>query len=357
MKNNLRQMIKKCGGKITVSYLTKLALLTALSYVLYGFCKFPLPFLFPGFLEMQFSELPAILAGFSMGPFAGSLVIILKCLLKMPLSTTSLVGECIDIILGLAYVLPASILYLFRKTKKGAVASLLVGTICSTAVAMLCNRFIAVPFYVQAFFGGNFDAIVGMCSALYSGINKDNFYMIYLFAAVLPFNLLRLSLVGLVTFFTYKKLSKLLHWEKKNIRKNADGAYLSTCEKDTLAIADEFSKKLTGGEIILLSGELGAGKTTFTKGLCASLGIADTVTSPTFTIMKTYHGKYTVHHMDMYRIESEEDVEELGLWEEIDEKDITIIEWNKFTDLKGKIFDIRIDYVGNERTIKIEERK
>ena len=71
---------KKITWKISAAYVAKLALLTALAFALY-LAKFNLPFMFPSFLEVQFSELPALLAGFSMGPVAGGLVIVLKCLL------------------------------------------------------------------------------------------------------------------------------------------------------------------------------------------------------------------------------------------------------------------------------------
>ena len=105
-----KDTLKKFGKKITPAYLTKVAILTAISFILYMFLKFSLPFLFPSFLDMQFSELPAILAGFSLGPFAGVLVIILKCLLKFPFTSTAFVGEITDMVLGILYVLPASIL-------------------------------------------------------------------------------------------------------------------------------------------------------------------------------------------------------------------------------------------------------
>ena len=85
-----KDTLKNFGKKITPAYITKLAVLTGISFILYMFAKFNLAFMFPSFLDMQFSELPAILAGFSLGPVAGVLVIILKCLLKfqeLPIST------------------------------------------------------------------------------------------------------------------------------------------------------------------------------------------------------------------------------------------------------------------------------
>ena len=207
--------------KVTTAYIAKLAMLSAIAFLLYMYVKFKLPFMFPSFLEMQFSELPAMLAGFSMGPVAGALVIIIKCLLKFPFSGTAFVGEIMDLILGILYVVPASIAYQIKKNKKWALIGLAIGTVSATVMGMLLNRFLAVPFYVSAFFGNNFDALVGMCSPLYPGLTKENFYNFYIFVAVLPFNLLRLGIVSLITFMVYKRLSKILHWEIKKKSKKA----------------------------------------------------------------------------------------------------------------------------------------
>ncbi|MBO4479438.1 MAG: ECF transporter S component [Clostridia bacterium] len=211
-----KDTLKNFGKKITPAYITKLAVLTGISFILYMFAKFSLPFMFPSFLDMQFSELPAIFAGFSLGPVAGVLVIVLKCLLKFPFTATAFVGELTDMVLGILYVLPASIIYYRKKTRKTAVIALITGTVASTLGAILLNRFVSIPFYVQFYFGGNFDTLINVfCKPLYHSITRENFYLIYLSAAVLPFNILRLSLVSVVTFLVYKSLSKALHWEIK----------------------------------------------------------------------------------------------------------------------------------------------
>ena len=105
-------------GLFTSRNIAVMAMLSALSFVLYAFVKFPLPFLFPGFLDMQFSDLPALLGGFALGPYAGGIIIVIKCLIKMPFSSTACVGELADIIIGLANVIPASIYYAKNKCKK-----------------------------------------------------------------------------------------------------------------------------------------------------------------------------------------------------------------------------------------------
>jgi tRNA threonylcarbamoyladenosine biosynthesis protein TsaE len=116
--------------------------------------------------------------------------------------------------------------------------------------------------------------------------------------------------------------------------------------EETYAFAKKIADKCSGGEVILLNGILGAGKTTFTKGFAFALGVANTVTSPTFTLMKSYKGRLTLHHFDMYRITDEKEVEELGLSDYLyDENGVSVIEWNKFCDLPPKVIKIDVSYV------------
>ena len=103
-----------------------------------------------------------------------------------------------------------------------------------------------------------------------------------------------------------------------------------TSLKATKELAIRIASLLTTPSLLTLSGDLGAGKTTFTKGLAVGLGIEDTVTSPTFTILKSYEGDdVTLHHMDAYRLEGI--VQDLGFEEEIyDENAVCVIEWSHF---------------------------
>ena len=92
--------------------------------------------------------------------------------------------------------------------------------------------------------------------------------------------------------------------------------------KDTNKFAKKFAKILKGGEVILLGGDLGAGKTTFTKAVLKNLGVKDDVTSPTFTIMREYQGKkFKIYHFDMYRLGSGQEAKEFGLEDYIYSKD------------------------------------
>lgn len=347
---------KKQLIKITPAQVAKTAMLTAVSFLLYAFGKFNLPMLFPSFLEIHLSELPALLAGFSMGPLSGCAVIVLKCLLKFPMTSTAFVGEITDIFLGLCFVLPASVYYKYNKSRKGAAIGLILGVFAITIAAVFTNRFISIPFYLELFFKGNWNILLGIVRNLYPRVTVENFYAYYLGLAVVPFNLLRSLLVALITFLVYKRLSLALHWEFKKkqqipnvgnnnfVEKFSNGfKFVSHSEEDTYTLAKEFASTLSGGEIILLEGDLGAGKTTFTKGLGAALLVKEEITSPTFTILNVYEsGSLKLYHMDMYRIESEEELYETGIEEYVSKGGVTVIEWNKLKNLSGKVIKISI---------------
>ena len=337
--------------KFSTAYIAKMAILTAIAFILYAFAKFNLPFMFPSFLEIQISELPALLAGFSMGPISGCLVVIIKCLLKFPLTTTAYVGEATDILLGIAFVLPASLIYYFHKDKKHALIGLCVGSACLTGLSILVNRFISIPFFVQLYFGGNFDAIVGVLKPLYKNVTIDNFYTYYLLLGVLPFNLFRCIIVSGLTFVLYKRLSKILHWDGTSMKKDTVfGVHKVKSVDETYALAKKVADTLDGGEVLLLDGDLGAGKTTFTKGLAKALGVKEEVTSPTFTILNVYEdGRLKLNHLDMYRVESSDELAELGIEECFDEDAVTVIEWNKFEHFDGKVIKISVKTLGETK--------
>ena len=99
--------------------------------------------------------------------------------------------------------------------------------------------------------------------------------------------------------------------------------------EETKKLANDFAAKLKGGEVVLLNGDLGAGKTTFTQFVFASLGVKEVVSSPTFAILKSYQGKFKLHHFDTYRITTEEAIES-GFDEIFEEKDsIKFVEWSE----------------------------
>lgn len=126
--------------------------------------------------------------------------------------------------------------------------------------------------------------------------------------------------------------------------------------EETKKLASDFAAGLTGGEVVLLNGDLGAGKTTFTKYVFDALGVKEVVNSPTFAILKSYNGKFKLHHFDTYRITTEEAIE-AGFDEVFEEKDSVIfVEWseNIAEIIPEKTIKINIKYLsGNEREIEI----
>jgi tRNA threonylcarbamoyladenosine biosynthesis protein TsaE len=98
-------------------------------------------------------------------------------------------------------------------------------------------------------------------------------------------------------------------------------------EEETYDLGKKLSKELKPGDTISLEGDLGTGKTAFTKGIASGLGIEDHITSPTFTLVNTYIGKVVLHHFDVYRIDDPDELLAIG-WEEYFSDDaITVVEW------------------------------
>lgn len=107
---------------------------------------------------------------------------------------------------------------------------------------------------------------------------------------------------------------------------NVDGEYRSTDEESTRAIGERLGRLLRRGDVVLLSGELGTGKTCFTQGLARGLGIDQAVTSPSFVLMNEYAGRETLYHVDLYRMEEVEELDDLGLWDYA-ERGVLVLEW------------------------------
>lgn len=101
-------------------------------------------------------------------------------------------------------------------------------------------------------------------------------------------------------------------------------------EQETLAIAENLGRLVQKGAVILLEGDLGAGKTTFTKGLATGMGISQVIKSPTYTIIREYiKGRLPLYHMDVYRLE-EAGSDEMGLEEYFYGDGVSVVEWSKF---------------------------
>ncbi|MBR4874325.1 MAG: tRNA (adenosine(37)-N6)-threonylcarbamoyltransferase complex ATPase subunit type 1 TsaE [Clostridia bacterium] len=121
--------------------------------------------------------------------------------------------------------------------------------------------------------------------------------------------------------------------------------YYTKNSNETENIAEEIAKKLSSGDVILLLGDMGVGKTVFTKGICRALGVKDYVTSPTFTVVNEYEGEnFPVYHFDLYRIEDMDELVEIGFEEYLLGSGVCIIEWPQIAGhlLPKKRYEIEI---------------
>jgi tRNA threonylcarbamoyladenosine biosynthesis protein TsaE len=142
-----------------------------------------------------------------------------------------------------------------------------------------------------------------------------------------------------------------------------DGKFITKNSNQTLELGKKFAGQLKPGDALLLTGNLGAGKTTFVQGVAKGLGITDRILSPTFVLQRLHHVKAgevkMLNHIDLYRLQGKQAIDTLGLAETINEKDnLTIIEWadrlSNFTPRQG--YNLKFEYLGeNKRQINIEK--
>lgn len=188
--------------KMSIGVMTKVSILSVIAFVIM-FIETPV-FVFPGFLKLDLSDVPALVAGFAMGPVAGILVELLKNLMHLLRTSTGGVGEIANFVIGSAFVVPAAIIYYKNKTKKNAVIGLIIGTIVMAIVGSFANYFVLIPFY-QNFMP--IDAIIAMSAKANSAIVDMKTLILY---GILPFNIFKGIIVSLFTLGIYKKISGIL---------------------------------------------------------------------------------------------------------------------------------------------------
>lgn len=201
---------KKKGTKERVLNTRKIAVIgvfSAIAAVLH-MLDFSIPFA-PSFYKMDFSELPALIGAFAFGPVAAVMIEFCKIVLKLLFkgTSTAFVGDLANFIIGCSFLLPASIIYLFKKTKKTAVIGCVVGTLVMTVFGSLFNGIYLLPKFAQLY-GMPLDSIIEMGSAINPAINSVSTLVIF---AVVPMNLLKGTVVSVITILVYKKLSPVLH--------------------------------------------------------------------------------------------------------------------------------------------------
>lgn len=190
---------------LTTKNLTMIAMFSAIAAVLMVF-EIQLPFS-PSFVKFDFSDLPVMLGGFLIGPFAGGIIAFMKILLHFLLNGTTsfFVGDLSNLLLTLSFVLPASFIYQQKKTKKTTIQGLLVSIICTSLLAIIFNLFLIFPLYLKVLNLKMVD-LINMIHVV-NPLVKDVFTMIVF--SLLPFNLFKYSIVSMITMLSYKKLSIL----------------------------------------------------------------------------------------------------------------------------------------------------
>jgi len=186
--------------KITVT-----ALLSAIAFIL-QYIELPAP-LMPPFIKFDFSDLPALLAAFSLGPVYGVVTELIKNLVHLPVSSSAMIGELSNFILGAAFVFTAGLIYKKDKTRKGAIIASITGSVVMAVVCLPVNYYLIYPLYGSVL---NFstDAIVSMYQVILPSV-KDLWQCLLIFN--FPFTLVKGLIDVLITFLIYKKLSPILH--------------------------------------------------------------------------------------------------------------------------------------------------
>lgn len=199
-------------GYFSSTRIALIAILGALAGILYIF-DFPLAFAFPSFLNFKFSDIPVLIGSFVLGPVSAAITVVVQILIKLVFkgTSTSFVGELADLLTGCAFAVTAGAVYAKKRTFKGALLGIGLGTLCEVGVALLINWLILVPFYLKFFFHGSWEPLIKMMRPLFPTCTEENFFNFYLWVSVLPFNLLRCLIASTVTILIYKRISNLIN--------------------------------------------------------------------------------------------------------------------------------------------------
>jgi len=200
----------KMTRRTSLNSLVKISLLGAMAFILMLF-EFPIPG-FPPFLKLDFSDLPALIGAFALGPVSGIIIELIKNILNFLIhgSTTGGIGEIANFLVGGVFVYVASLIYHKDKTRKNAIIGLIVGTISMTVIAGVFNYYVLLPLYAKLF-GGAENVIAA------SGSKNITSFMSLIVIGITPFNIIKGVVVSIITFASYKKVSPLIHKESLNI--------------------------------------------------------------------------------------------------------------------------------------------
>lgn len=201
-KNNVREPI------FTTRKMAMIGMFSAIAMILHLF-DFPLPFA-PGFYKLDFSELPILIGTFAFGPAAGVTMEFIKILLKLFIkgTSTAFVGDLANFVIGCSFILPASVIYAFRKNKKTAILACITGTAILTVFGTAFNALYLLPAFSKLY-GMPLEQLLEMGSAV-NPLAKEGNIISFVVACVAPLNLIKGASVSLVTLLIYKPLSPII---------------------------------------------------------------------------------------------------------------------------------------------------
>ncbi|MBO6016067.1 MAG: ECF transporter S component [Lachnospiraceae bacterium] len=206
----LRKKNNETGKILSTKKVTMIGMFSAVATILMMF-EFPLPFLAPNFYELDLSEIPILICTFAYGPVAGVFTEFCKILLKLLFKSTStaFVGELANFAVGCALILPASILYQFKKTKKRAILSCVVGTLCIAVFGAVFNAVYLLPAFAVLFMNdpAAVSTFIDMGHAINPLIHDTATFVTF---AVAPLNLIKGCIASIPTLLIYKPLSTFL---------------------------------------------------------------------------------------------------------------------------------------------------
>ena len=192
--------------KHRIRFIVVTGVLAAISTVLM-MLSFSVPFM-PSFIKLDISEMPALIASFSMGPVSGILVCLIKNLINMTMTTTGGVGELSNFLLGCCLVVPAGVVYRIRKNRRAAFIAALAGSLIMGLASIPLNYFITYPIYAQIM---PLEVIVGMYQEILPSVDGLLACLVVFNA---PFTFLKGFLDTVLTFLIYKRISPLIKGRK-----------------------------------------------------------------------------------------------------------------------------------------------
>jgi riboflavin transporter FmnP len=199
---------KESGGKVGITSirgLTTMAMLSGIAVMLM-YIEFPLWFA-PGFYKLDFSEIPVLIGSFALGPVAGIIIEFIKILLNLLIkgTDTAFVGEFANFLIGCSLVIPSAVIYYKMKSRKFALAGLVVGTIAMIVVGSVLNAYVLLPFYAKVSIP--MDTLIAMGTKINPAIHSLGTFVLF---AVAPFNLVKGVVVSTITLLLYKKVSYII---------------------------------------------------------------------------------------------------------------------------------------------------